>query len=483
MKVAKLLITIGLAAAALVLVFLIGRGEEQAVASYEHPARFLQATTSVTVYLPLVARNHLPGYVSPFGFISYGNVDDTVGLQKMQDAGSKWVTTMLNWSDIEPTKGSYDWSSFDTKAQNAQAAGMDVFVLFTGNPSWAAALSGGPVTDTQDLVNFVTLMAERYDCDGVNDAPGSPCVHYWSFYAEPDNGDLVYAQRGKGYWGHDGAGYAAMLSHISPAIHAADPQAKVLIGGLAYDWFEEEGGPFVRAFFTDTLSALNGYAGGASAYIDAAAFHFYPISAARWPTIREKALEVRGIMDRHGVGDLPLICPEMGYWSSPKFGSSEQGQAHRLVQMYVRGLSVDMQPLSWYKVFDAAEPNSAGDLYPDRTSGLLDVDGQPKQSYQAYQTMTQELAYVRYLRELQATNAEGYVFQMADGYEKTVLWATASSTTVSFSYSCLRMVDTLGNEYYPITDGLAGWDEDGQVNGKISLRVYENAPVYVEPCH
>ena len=72
---------------------------------------------------------------------------------------------------------------------------------------------------------------------------------------------------------------------------------------------------------------------------------------------------------------------------------------------------------------------------------------------------------------------------MSDGYEKTVLWATASSTTVSFSYSCLRMVDTLGNEYYPITDGLAGWDEDGQVNGKISLRVYENAPSYIEPCH
>ena len=81
MKVAKLLITIGLAAAALVLVFLIGKGEEQVVATFERPARLLQVTTSVTVYLPLIARNHLPGYVSPFGFISYGNVDDTVGLQ------------------------------------------------------------------------------------------------------------------------------------------------------------------------------------------------------------------------------------------------------------------------------------------------------------------------------------------------------------------------------------------------------------------
>ena len=57
---------------------------------------------------------------------------------------------------------------------------MEVFVLFTDNPSWAAALPGGPVTATQALVDFVTRMAARYDCDGIEDAPGSPCGHYWS---------------------------------------------------------------------------------------------------------------------------------------------------------------------------------------------------------------------------------------------------------------------------------------------------------------
>jgi hypothetical protein len=141
----------------------------------------------------------------------YGDVNDASGLQKMKEAGSKWVTTILNWSAIEPSKGTYDWSSFDIKAQNAHVTGMDVFALFTGNPSWAASLPGGSVTNTQDLVDFVTLMAERYDCDGLNDAPGFPCVHYWSFYAEPDNGDIGRAYGGKGYWGHNGAGFAAML--------------------------------------------------------------------------------------------------------------------------------------------------------------------------------------------------------------------------------------------------------------------------------
>jgi hypothetical protein len=451
--------------------------------------RLSQEITS-TIYLPLVMRYYDPSYVSPFGIIMYGNVDDGAGLQKMKEAGSRWVTTVLAWSAIEPNppvsgEHTYNWSSFDTKARNAQDAGMDLFVLFTGNPSWAAALPGGPVTDTQNLVDFVTVMAERYDCDGIDDAPEHLCVHYWSFYAEPDNGCIFRARMGKGYWGHNGAGFAEMLYNISPAIHQANPRAKVLIGGIAYDWFEEDHpvpGPFVRSFLTDTLSALNQYPGGAQAYIDAVAFHFYPNRPDRWPTIRDKALEVRGIMERHGVGDLPLICPEMGYWSSPKFGSNEQMQAQRLVQMYMRSLSVDMKPLSWYKVFDAAWAGSDEDEFPDRTSGLFRVDGTPKPAYFAYQTMTRELTGARYLRPLEATDAEGYVFQMPSGREKTVLWATVLATSVTFPYSYLRLVDIDGDVFEPINDGDPYWDWDGVVNGQIALGVYENMPFYVEPC-
>ena len=467
-------------AALLALTLLIVSGGEGQITQALADSAQLTRQLTVTVYLPLVARDYDPAYVSPFGIVMYDNVDDAAGRQKMQEAGSKWVTTVLPWSVIEPTKGNYDWSSFDAKAQNAKAAGMDVFVLFFSNPAWAAALPGGPLTDTRDLVDFMTLAAERYDCDGTDDALGSPCVHYWSFYAEPDNGDLGQAYEGKGYWGHNGAGFAAMLFQVSPAIHAANPQAKVLIGGLAYDWFEEESGPFVRSFLTDTLTTLNGYPGGAPAYIDAVAFHFYPISGARWPTIREKALEVRGIMERHGAGDLPLLCPETGFWSSSKFGSSEQKQAQWLAQMYVRGVSVGIPFLSWYQVFDIAEAGGVDDLYPDRTSGLLRKDGALKPSYYAYRTMTQELAWARYLRSLQQADAEGYVFRMPNGREKTVAWATITQANVIFPYTRLRWVDTLGNAQAPINDGGPG-DWDYAVNGQIALRVELDTPIYVEP--
>ena len=454
------------------LTLLIVSGGEGRITEALADSAQLNRQVTVTVYLPLVARDYDPTYVSPFGIVMYGNVDGANGAQKMQEAGSQWVTTLLDWSPIEPTQGGpRDWSSFDTKAQNAKAAGMDVFVLFTSNPSWAAALPNGPVTDTQNLVDFVTAMAERYDCDGADDAPGSPCVHYWSFYAEPDRHSR---------WGDNGMGYAAMLSQVSPAIHAANPQAQVLIGGLAYDNFEEDGGPFVRSFLTDTLAALNGYPGGARAYIDAVAFHFYPISGGRWPTIREKALEVRGIMERHGVGDLPLLSPEMGYWSAEEAGSSESRQARWLVQTYVRGLSVGLQHMSWYAVFDLIDGIGTTEEH-----GLFwDQDlNKPKLAYFAYDTMTHELAGARYYRSLQVANAEAYVFLMPGGRHKKVVWATASKANVAFPYPCLRRVDTLGNAQAAIYDGDLTWDQDQATNSQIVLETQQDTPLYVEPCH
>jgi hypothetical protein len=471
---------ISLAVLVMVVVLIIGGEGQQSMATHRQPEAGPQVMTH-TISLPLVTRDHFASDTLPFGIVMYSAVNDSAGLQKMEDAGAKWVTTRLNWAAIEPIKGIYNWSSFDIKAQNAQAAGMEVFVLFNQNPTWAAALPGGPVTDTQDLVDFAGLMAERYDCDGTDDADGHPCVHYWSFYAEPDNGDLSRAATGKGYWGHNGSGYAAMLSQVSPAIHSANPEAKVLIGGVAYEWFEEDGGPFVRSFLPDTLAALNAL-GGAENYLDAVAFHYYPIRTQDWPTILEKAGAIREIMADHGAGDLPLTCPEMGYWSSPNFGSSEEGQAYWVVQTFLRGISQGTDILSYYQVFDTVVAGSPEDLYPDRTSGLLRVDGSLKPAYFAYQTMTRELLGWPYLGPFGAAGAEGYVFGLDSARQKTVLWSQSGKTRVTFPYSRLRLVDTYGQEF-DIWDNQPGppGDLDGGVVGQIELEFPESQPFYVEP--
>jgi hypothetical protein len=442
-------------------------------------------TRNFVTYLPAITRNYVAGYVVPFGIDMYLGNSDADGRAKMQAAGSGWMTVYFSWSGVEPNppvKGvhTYDWSSFDTTVAQAQSAGMNVFALFSWNPAWAAALPGGPVTDTAQLVNIVTAMAERYDGDGdANNAPGSPVINYWSFYAEPDNGDPGRAMAGKGLWGNNPGGYAAMLTQIAPAIHAANPNAKVLIGGLAYDWFTTDPvnpGPFVRSFLTNTLSALNGYPGGVPRYLDAMAFHFYPISTWRWPTIREKALEIRGILDRNGAGSLPLIVPEMGYWSDPASGSSEAIQAQTLVQMYARGLSVGIQQMSWFAVFDAGSGSESHGLF--RGNDL----NSPKPAYTAYATLAAELYGANYFGALSGTNIEGYVFTMPGGSQKTVVWASGQpSAQVVFHSSCVRRVDYLGNVVTPIYDGNGTWDKDAVV-GQITLQVAQDDPIYVSSC-
>lgn len=53
-----------------------------------------------TVFLPIVLKHYDPSWVSPFGIVMYGQISDVAGLQKMKEAGTKWVTTFLNWSGI-----------------------------------------------------------------------------------------------------------------------------------------------------------------------------------------------------------------------------------------------------------------------------------------------------------------------------------------------------------------------------------------------
>jgi hypothetical protein len=439
-----------------------------------------QPASITSLYLPLVTDRYISGYTPPFGTVMYHAVDNPAGLAKMLQAGSHWFSTDLYWSAVEPTPPAagvhtYDWGSFDSDVANVQAAGGQLYVLVTRNPDWASFYPSGPVTDTQNLIDFAATLAERYDGDGYLDAPTHAVVNYWSFYAEPDNGAEWAALLGKGYWGHNPTGYAAMLKLVANAMHAANPNAKILIGGLAYDSFEDGhgGGQFVESFLAETLTALGDAA--AANYIDAVAFHYYPINLDRWPSIREKGLEIRSIMQAHGVGQLELIVPEMGYWSAEANGSSQLSQARLLAQMFVKGLSINISHLDWFAPFD----DGAG----METHGLFDNHSldQPKLAYSAYATLTHTLYGLVYNRTFGVSGGEGYVFRGPDGREVTVVWGTASPSAVAhFAGGCVAKTDLLG-AVSVITDG-SGSDADGSANGQVGVALTQNHAVYITAC-
>lgn len=408
------------------------------------PARTGYAQESVRLFLPLINHRVRSVVPTPYGITMYGAVDDAAGLGKLAEAGGSWLVTVLDWSRTEPVKGQYNWAELDAKVRNARTAGFEVFVLLVNNPSWASANPNGPVNNVQDLADFVAAAAQRYNCD----VPGNPCIRYWSFYPEPDHKDR---------FGNNPQAMAAVMAAVGPAIHGVMPSAKVLIGGVAHDWFTDDGspfprpGPFVRSFLPNTLAALNSIGGGpgqARKFIDAVAFHYYPIAEFRWPTIREKALEIKQIMAGAGLPDLPVYVPEMGFWSSPRANSSEDYQARRLVEMFVLGQAAGVQRLAWFEVFDAV---NLVDQIPTEEHGLFwgtDLS-RPKKAYWAYKTLTAELAGYAYSRALATGQVEAHLFRAADGREKIVVWSQPKDTPGTFTvgWGCVQGVNITGQPF------------------------------------
>ncbi|MGC9320613.1 MAG: hypothetical protein ACP5KN_21450, partial [Armatimonadota bacterium] len=104
-------------------------------------------------------------------------MDGDSGLGQLADAGASWIRLPIPWAAIEPsntTPEAYNWSGLDASVSNAKDRGFQLILTLTGQPSWAAVYPQGPVTDTEDIEEFLGAVVERYDGDGTADAPGSP---------------------------------------------------------------------------------------------------------------------------------------------------------------------------------------------------------------------------------------------------------------------------------------------------------------------
>jgi len=455
-------------------------------------------------------------WVSPFGITLYGGIGTGSGLDQMREAGSTWVSTMLHWSVVQPNSASdWIWTPYDESFAVAQGAGMEVFVLVAGVPSWARGnepIGGGPGIDTASFVAFVAAAAERYDGDGQGDAPGSPVVKYWSFFAEPDYGlePPLESDSYKGHWGNNGGEYATLLLRASAAIKAAAPNAVVTNGGLAFDWFTgidynpdpvgTNWGRFTRSFIADVIAA------GGERGMDVLAIHYFPVTMGSWND-KISALyltgEEVGVLDQ--MRSLPLISPEMGYWAYCLTQSgaecdretAEREQSIHLVHRFVRGLASGVSRMAWLSVFDGGTRTDSFGLF---RGGDL---SQPRPAYWAYKTLAFELHGFRYDGPAHSETPpnpvtswvyEAYRFRRAaDGSQLLVAWANPRPPDFIGSEPLMQIqvpaaqvtvVSLLGlNERSPyvpeaqvISDGGAG-DLDGSV-GRISLTLTKD-PIYI----
>lgn len=396
-----------------------------------------------------------------FGVQTFEINDATVRARAME-AGIRWVRLAVRWEDIEPyapadPRHTHNWSSLDTMFANANSVGLIPHSIVGNSPEWAVEdvsraqgqyYDCGPI-DPDDLdafAAFVTALVERYDGDGVDDAPGSPLARYWEFWNEPDNqSTLPGCIFVGGCWGgdldNDGIPdpeeYAIMLSYAHPAVKVADPNAKVVFGGVAYESISQ--GCFNINFTDQVLTRLETLSpnGSAGDYFDLMNFHYYDFRRDKDGQspynqgMLGKALgpggpsgpSIRGILTNHGLGDMPMVVSEIGLGSDLS-SIGEELKARYLVREFVRAMSVwpgDIKAVIWFEMVD------------DRTSnnkGLLDAnDLTPYPAYYAYRTLISELAGYEFVRQMTLEEVgsndriQGYIFSK-EGVtsNKLVLW-------------------------------------------------------------
>ena len=477
-----------------------------------NPTSHLGEVFTFTVFLPLVGRDYCPAssmVASPFALeiaalhqiegqglartvrpmteaewlAAYEETFPTL-LEALEESGAGWARARINWSWIQPDPppSDYVWGPYhDEKLRLVAETGVRLIATVADSPDWAADFPCAAIYPDRlgEFAQFLTDLVNRYKQPPYN-------IKHWELYNEPDgvNGAVWpdLSPGGLGCWGYDGDRYAKMLDVAYPAIKAADPEATVLMGGVAHDWFIEYGGPFYRYFPDDVMEH------GGWDHIDVLNFHYFPDWHAEWerwvphgnpPTcgivddgeglsyeawgidLIAKTNHFRNRMSTCFGVDKPVKpvwvteLAEHGYANDP---ASLANQARYVIKGYARGLAAGVENITWYAL---ATPN---DSYGQ---GLLFDDWTPKPAFYAYRTLTSELTGYEYTRTLDVAGVEGYVFQNPCGREKTVVWG--SGTLIFAPAGQLRVVDRAGSVTI-IVDGGAG-DVDGVQNGAVELQL------------
>ncbi len=419
------------------------------------------------------AKNH-------FGVQVYGTMSPQSPYYcELVSSGARWIRNEISWASVEPSNVSpseYNWRLVDSVVEPARQGGFNMVLTIHYNPGWAATNSLGPIDKVplSEFTSFVGALVERYDGDGIDDAPGSPIVEHFEFYNEPD---ANIAGVDDIRWGNYGKEYAQMLEAVYPTVKAANPNAKVLLGGIAYDWFVEHNGPFVRSFLDTVLE------NGGGAYFDIMNFHQYPPFAVNWgapngPGLLEKTKAMREKLAEYNL-DKPIFITEAGMHSN--LPETPENQARYVTMLYTQAVAANVDTLIWFMLYDPSV------TYPYRnglvtTAVSATVRPQRKPSFVAYQTAVSMLDGAQFDRSLTQTetgNADLLAYRFIDKNNKPmyIAWLGPISQTdtkpLKLQGAVATVNDLYGGALSTVTDA-----QDGQSDGFVTLSVGAQ-PVYV----
>jgi len=310
---------------------------------------------------------------------------------RLEDGGAGWARARIMWAAVEPDRdGARTWGMSDATIGAIAARGVRPMVSVYKWPTWVGGSACGPLDATamERYEAFLSEAVERYDGDGLRDAPSSPRIRVWEIGNEPDFAPSEAAGEGDygSCFGDAPQAYADLLRRSYGVVRASDPSARVMFGGVAYDRFADHPdpppgvptGPFRYGFVRDVLDALHvGYGGHPDfPFWDVMGIHSYNDFRNAWdgpggemPEIvgkvhafRQAQLLAPGDYDLRGM---PLASTEISLASAPTDDytvRSEDYQAAYASQAAIRALAADLEFAIWYTAVDYTGGN-CDDLY------------------------------------------------------------------------------------------------------------------------
>jgi hypothetical protein len=384
-------------------------------------------------------------------------------LAAFQTADLEWTRrNSLLWSVVEPVEGERNWgdvASLENDLSNSSKQGINTILIIHSTPLWAQQVYGHPCGSIKEekLEAFAAFMKDlvtRYSVPPFN-------VKYWEIGNEPDiDPSLVSSSSLYGCWGdqndpyYGGGFYGKMLKAVYPAIKAADPDAKVLNGGLLLDCdpTHPPAGKDCKPslFFKGILES------GAADYFDIVSFHGYSYYPNTWENIENtvswverggsvmgKVSYLREVMEEYNVEkpifitEGSLLCPEGNKKNcNPPSDEFYQVQANYAVRFYVRNWAAGIAGTIWY---DFEGPGW-------RYAGMLDRYQNPKLDYKALKFLLAELQGASYHREVPGyQNVQVYEFSLPEK-RVWVLWPTGDDPQeISTPGDSLQVLDIYGN--------------------------------------
>lgn len=204
---------------------------------------------SVILLIPFIFSSHFAEGADKFGVrgLIFTGAELETACQMVQDADIGWHRGEVLWKNIMDNEGNFNWVNLDERIENTLRHEINSILTLRSVHELFAPGSGEvdlgyktvwksapPAPEyLENYKDFVRQIVERYDGDGISDAPfvnEIKNIKHWQIENEPGK----KPNEGSVFWKGTAADYSALFLVTYDVIKEADLEAKVALSGFTH---------------------------------------------------------------------------------------------------------------------------------------------------------------------------------------------------------------------------------------------------------